>query len=40
MIGKDVEIMRSSGAYSIVPHLWFNREAREAAEFYVNLFEN
>ncbi|NLI22517.1 MAG: VOC family protein [Clostridiales bacterium] len=24
----------------IVPHLWFDREAREAAEFYTTLFEN
>lgn len=24
----------------IVPHLWFNKEAREAAEFYVSIFEN
>ena len=24
----------------IIPHLWFDREARQAAEFYVSLFEN
>lgn len=24
----------------IVPHLWFDKEAREAAEFYISLFEN
>lgn len=24
----------------IIPHLWFDKEAREAAEFYVSLFEN
>jgi predicted 3-demethylubiquinone-9 3-methyltransferase (glyoxalase superfamily) len=24
----------------MVPHLWFDREAREAAEFYVSLFPN
>ena len=22
----------------IVPHLWFNKEARQAAEFYVSIF--
>jgi predicted 3-demethylubiquinone-9 3-methyltransferase (glyoxalase superfamily) len=25
---------------TIVPHLWFDKEAREAAEFYTGLFEN
>lgn len=24
----------------IVPHLWFNKEAKEAAEFYVSVFPN
>lgn len=24
----------------IIPHLWYDREAREAAEFYIGLFEN
>ena len=24
----------------IVPHLWFDTEAAEAAEFYMSLFEN
>src|SRR5690606_22046778 len=24
----------------IVPHLWFNKEAREAAEFYTSIFPN
>ena len=24
----------------IVPHLWYDKEAKEAAEFYINLFEN
>ena len=32
--------MKNPSAYTIVPHLWFDREAREAAEFYVSLFEN
>jgi predicted 3-demethylubiquinone-9 3-methyltransferase (glyoxalase superfamily) len=26
--------------HKIVPHLWFDREAREAAEFYVSIFDN
>ena len=25
---------------TIIPHLWFDREAQEAADFYVSLFEN
>ena len=24
----------------IVPHLWFDKEAKEAAEFYVSVFSN
>jgi len=24
----------------ITPHLWFNREAKEAAEFYCSVFPN
>lgn len=24
----------------IIPHLWFDKEAKEAAELYVSLFEN
>jgi len=24
----------------ITPHLWFDKEAREAAEFYVSVFDN
>src|SRR5574339_595072 len=24
----------------IIPHLWFDKEAREAAEFYVSIFPN
>lgn len=23
----------------IIPHLWYDKEAKEAAEFYVSLFE-
>lgn len=23
----------------IVPHLWYDKEAKEAAEFYISLFE-
>jgi len=26
--------------HKIVPHLWFDKEAREAAEFYVSVFPN
>ncbi len=32
--------MKKPGEYAIVPHLWFDRQAREAAEFYGTLFEN
>jgi predicted 3-demethylubiquinone-9 3-methyltransferase (glyoxalase superfamily) len=28
----------ASTAYKITPHLWFDKEAREAAEFYVSVF--
>lgn len=24
----------------IIPHLWYDKEAKEAAEFYVSLFDN
>lgn len=27
-------------AQKIVPHLWYNKEARQAAEFYVSVFPN
>lgn len=32
--------MKKTNDYAIVPHLWFDKEAREAAEFYVSLFAN
>jgi predicted 3-demethylubiquinone-9 3-methyltransferase (glyoxalase superfamily) len=32
--------MRKSNDFAIVPHLWFDSEAREAAEFYVSLIDN
>ena len=32
--------MKKPYDYTIVPHLWYDKEAREAAEFYVSLFEN
>ena len=30
----------SGKAHKIVPHLWYDREAREAAEFYVSVFKD
>ena len=29
-----------SGIQKIIPHLWFDKEAKEAAEFYVSVFPN
>lgn len=26
--------------HKIVPHLWFDKEAREAAEYYTSIFKN
>ncbi len=31
--------MKKPGEYAIVPHLWFDRQAREAAEFYGTLLK-
>ncbi|MFY3790145.1 VOC family protein [Ureibacillus sp. MALMAid1270] len=30
----------SKKSQKIVPHLWFDKEAKEAAEFYISLFPN
>ncbi len=37
---KYVEGNGGSSIQKITPHLWFNKEAREAAVFYTSLFEN
>lgn len=31
---------RNSKMQKIVPHLWFDKQARQAAEFYISLFDN
>jgi predicted 3-demethylubiquinone-9 3-methyltransferase (glyoxalase superfamily) len=32
--------MKDTNSYAIVPHLWFDRQAKEAALFYTGIFEN
>src|SRR5687768_24944 len=36
----EVHIMSQSSVQKIVPHLWYTKEAVEAARFYVTIFPN
>ncbi|URZ02851.1 VOC family protein [Clostridium felsineum] len=39
-INNGSEKVRKDYTQKIVPHLWFNNEAEEAANFYVSIFKN
>ncbi len=39
-ISKLVSTYEEDGMPRIAPHLWFDNQAKEAAELYTSLFEN
>ncbi len=37
---QEISMQQDQNRQKLVPHLWFDKEAKEAADFYTSLFPN